>query len=60
MANDANSPKVTIDADVAAWVSSILFPPPDSGRTGVTVNAGDPDFDAAAAMISRARKQLGV
>ena len=52
--------KVTIDADIAAWVAGILFPPPDSGRQGVTVNAGDPDFDQAAAIISRARKQLGV
>lgn len=52
--------KVTLDPDIAAWIVAVLFPPPDSGRQGVVVNAADPDFDAATAMISRARKQLGV
>lgn len=52
--------KVVLDPDVAAYISFHLFPPPDSGRQGLVVNAGDPGFDEAAAMISRARKQLGV
>lgn len=51
--------KVSIDADIAQWVTSILFPPPDSGRQGLTVNAGDPGFADASAMIIRARTQLG-
>lgn len=52
--------KVVLDPDVAQWITSVLFPRPDSGRQGLTVNAGDPQFEEAAAIISRARKQLGV
>lgn len=52
--------QVVLDPDVAAYIAAHLFPPPESGRQGLVVNAGDPGFDEAAAMISRARRQLGV
>lgn len=52
--------KIELDADVAAWVVSILFPSPETGKQGAVINGipGTPDFDEAVDLFTRAREQL--
>lgn len=53
--------KITLDADVAAWLAAIVFPDPTTGRTGAQVAGipGTPEFDNATELFIRARNQLG-
>lgn len=53
--------KVQLDEDVAEWLRDTLFPPPDSGRPGAQVTGvpGDPEFDKAVDLFTRAKTQLG-
>lgn len=52
--------KVELDRDVADWLSAVLFPPPESGRQGVTVNGvpGTPEFDTTVDLFTRAKTAL--
>lgn len=53
--------KITLDDDVADWLRETLFPAPETGRTGavVTGTPGDPDFEKAVDLYTRAKAQLG-
>lgn len=53
--------EIVIDPDVAAWITAVLFPAPETGRQGAQINGvpGTPEFDAAVEIFTRARAQLG-